>query len=333
MSVGDPFREHLPAPHRCVVNVLGTQVLARSNSRELLALLEHAFGALPRHALRSRPARLKLLLTLSPSTLRLPGREPPELRLHSGPDALMGVVDAENFAVITPGTRSAFVAVGTAMLAYPYHLRYELIEFALLTLAARVQELVPLHAACVSLGGRGLLLDGETGAGKSTLSATCIASGFDLVAEDGVFVDPATLRATGCATFLHLRAESLRFVRDAWLRERFRAAPRIRRRSGACKFELDVRSGRLALAPRPPRLAAIIVLSTSAVRAGPLLAPLTHTQTRRFLKRDQPYAAGLPQWPAFLDRIESIPAYRLLRPKHPDDAVRELRALLEKHER
>jgi hypothetical protein len=56
------------------------------------------------------------------------------------------------------------------MLRFPYHARYELIEFAVFTLAARAQGLVPLHAACVGEEGRGLLLMGESGAGKSTAS-------------------------------------------------------------------------------------------------------------------------------------------------------------------
>jgi serine kinase of HPr protein (carbohydrate metabolism regulator) len=56
-----------------------------------------------------------------------------------------------------------------------YLTRYELIEFAVFTLAQRVQGLVPLHAACVGRAGRGLLLMGGSGAGKSTLALHCLA--------------------------------------------------------------------------------------------------------------------------------------------------------------
>ena len=37
---------------------------------------------------------------------------------------------------------------------------------AVFTLAARVQQLVPLHAACVGLKGRGVLIMGASGAGN-----------------------------------------------------------------------------------------------------------------------------------------------------------------------
>lgn len=331
-EASDPFGERVRTPHRQVLHVLGAEVLVTTNSRELLGLLDHAFARLPRHRLRARTVRLQLRLLLT-SGRAIRGREPPGMRLHSGPGVLMGMLDADNFAVVSPDTRSAFVSASRAMLKFPYHLRYELIEFALLTLAARAQDLVPLHAACVALRGHGLLLDGATGSGKSTLSAACIAAGFELLAEDGVFVDPLTLRATGCATFLHLRADSLRFVRDAQLRDAFREAPGIRRRSGARKFELDARAARLRLAAQPPRLAALIVLSTAPARGRPLLVPLSRVLLKRIVRRHQPYAAGQSQWRDFVDRLATLPAYRLLRPEHPDEAVQALRELLEARSR
>lgn len=41
-----------------------------------------------------------------------------------------------------------------------------------------------LHASCVSVGGRGLLILGPSGAGKSTLAIRMLALGADLVADD-----------------------------------------------------------------------------------------------------------------------------------------------------
>jgi hypothetical protein len=64
--------------------------------------------------------------------------------------------------------------------------------------------------------------------------------------EDAVFVEPTSLRATGCANFLHVGAETVKFVNDARLRARIRRAPVIVRRGGARKFELDVRTSGLA---------------------------------------------------------------------------------------
>jgi hypothetical protein len=50
-------------------------------------------------------------------------------------------MDADNFAVVEPGERRALVVVAPWALRFPYYLRYELIEFAVQTLASRSGEL------------------------------------------------------------------------------------------------------------------------------------------------------------------------------------------------
>jgi HPr kinase/phosphorylase len=46
----------------------------------------------------------------------------------------------------------------------------------------------PLHATCVAIGGRGLLILGAAGSGKSALALDLIALGADLVADDRVLL-------------------------------------------------------------------------------------------------------------------------------------------------
>ncbi len=47
-----------------------------------------------------------------------------------------------------------------------------------------------LHAAGLSLDGRGILVPGSSGAGKSTLSVTLARAGFDFLSDDTVFLRP-----------------------------------------------------------------------------------------------------------------------------------------------
>ena len=52
-----------------------------------------------------------------------------------------------------------------------------------------------LHAACVARQGSGLLFAGTSGSGKSTLAVAFAQRGFDILADDTVFLDDTRLRA------------------------------------------------------------------------------------------------------------------------------------------
>lgn len=48
---------------------------------------------------------------------------------------------------------------------------------------------VTLHATCVAIGGRGVLLTGASGSGKSDLALRLIDRGAELVSDDGTVVE------------------------------------------------------------------------------------------------------------------------------------------------
>lgn len=327
--LADPFGERSSMIVREPLQLLGGRFRFESNSRQLLRLVDAAYAGLPRHRLSSVAPRLRIRLLLRPAaqprTRRR--REPPPIGMVSGAGLLGGATDSSDFVVMSPREEAALVVVSPQMLRYPYHTRYELIEFAVFTLAARTQGLVPLHAACVGRGGRGLLLMGPSGAGKSTVALQCVMSGFDFLSEDSVFMAPQTLLATGIANFLHVRADSLRWI------ERDRAAairnsPRIRRRSGVEKFELDLRRGGYRLAASPLRIGSVVFLSPQAAAGGPLLRPLPRASLAARLATAQAYAANQPEWRAFIKRVTGLEAFELRRGQHPLEAVEVLRALL-----
>lgn len=59
---------------------------------------------------------------------------------------------------------------------------------ALLTILGPSAGLTPLHCACVAWKGSGLLLAGESGAGKSSLSLALAQSGFDFLSDDRTLI-------------------------------------------------------------------------------------------------------------------------------------------------
>ena len=326
----DPFGEQSSLMSPGPLQLLGGRFQFESNSRELLQLVDSAYAGLPRHRLSAVVPRMRVRLLLSSPPGRSSRRlsEPPSLAMLSGPGFLAGAPHSANFVVLAPGERSALVAVSPQMLRFPYHTRYELIEFAVFTLAARVQGLVPLHAACVGRGGRGVLLMGASGAGKSTVAFHCLLQGLDFLAEDSVFVAPDTMLATGIANFLHIRADSLRWVARSRDAARIRKSPVIQRRSGVRKFEIDLRGAGYRLAPAALNIAAVVFLSPQSAGERPLLTPLSRSELPARLTADQTYAANQPQWPAFIRSVSRLDAFELRRGHHPREAVAALRELL-----
>ena len=329
----DPFRERLPAQLSRSVHLLGARFRFESNSRELLRLALSAFERLPRHQLSDTVPQMCVRLLLKdeePARAGARGKRsaPPPLAMFSGAGLLGGAADPSNLVVISPREHSALVVLSPRMLRFPYHTRYELIEFAVYTLAARAQGLLPLHAACVGRNGRGVLLMGESGAGKSTVALQCLLNGLDFLAEDSLFVEPRALLATAVSNFIHVRHDSLRWVERAADAAVLRKSPVIRRRSGVRKFEVDLRSGKFHLAPAPLRIDAVVFLSAHMAGRRPLLTHLRPAIVRRGLTSAQAYAAGLPQWPVFLRNVARVPAFELRRGQHPREAVDALSELL-----
>jgi hypothetical protein len=326
----DPFGEQAARPHHRNLQLLGARFHFESNSARLLQLVDQAFAGLPRHRLGGRSPRLlvRLQLTTRQQRAAAAAAAPPPLNTYAGPGFLCGAIDQSNLAVISPAGRSALVVVSRDMLRHAYHLRYELIEFAVYVLAARALQLVPLHAAAVGRQGRGLLLMGDSGAGKSTIALHCLMQGLEILSEDAVFVAPAGA-ATGIANFFHLQRRGLRFLRDHAGARRIRSSPIIRRRSGVEKYEVDLRRSGYRLASAPLSIQALVFLSKRRGDDDHLLVPLAARQRAARLTALQPYAAGQQGWRRFENSLAGVRTFELRRGSHPAVAVAALRSLLD----
>ncbi len=328
-AVDDPFNERARTTLRARLHVLGGDFVVDTSDAALLELAVEAFGGLPAHKVERRPRQFIVHMALNDHPQTWPrGSAPPRPILSAGAGLLCATVDAGNLAVVDTAMARAFVCVSEAMLRHRYHARYELVELAFLTLAARGQSLVPLHAACVGSDGRGVLLMGASGAGKSTLSLHGLAGGMQVLSEDSAFVAPESLRVTGVPSYLHLSPSTLRFLRAKQLRRAIERSPMIERRSGARKFEVDLRELPGNIARAPLRLAATVFLSRRAAARPTALRPLEPDAFLARLRREQPYARAQANWRAFERRIVATRAYELRRTEHPDTAVRLLQDLL-----
>jgi hypothetical protein len=323
----DPFLERVRPGHCTSAHVLGGRFEFECASSELQELVEAAYADLPRHRLSAGVPRFRVSIALAPPVPATNRGDAPHIGTLSGGGLFCGTTASSDVAVVCPESRSALVILSPNLLSFPYHARYELIEFAVFTLAARVLRLVPLHAACVGRRGGGLLLIGESGAGKSTVSLHCLLRGLDFVSEDSVFVTPHTLRATGVANFLHLRCDSIHSAPPA-TQLAIRSSPVIRRRSGVEKFEIDLRATDFRLASKPLQVCGLVFISAATASDGSLLTPLRSREVRERLARSQPYAANQAGWSTFLRRVGAIPAFELRRGRHPAEAGEALQQLL-----
>jgi hypothetical protein len=327
--LADPFGERSLAGNRRDLYVLGARVRFESNSEDLLRLVDAAYAGLPPHRLSRVPPKLRVRLLLTSSTRKHARGEPTPLQMMSGAGLIGAATESSNFMVVSPEDRGALIAVSPQMLRFPYHTRYELIEFAVFTLATRVQGLVALHAACVGNAGRGILLMGPSGAGKSTVTLQCLLDGLGFLAEDSVFVAPDTLLATGVSNYLHVRADSLRWVAQARRAATIRQSPVIVRRSGVRKYEVDLRGGEYSLAPRPLKISAVVFLSAQrASGRRSLLERVSRAEGLPRLIQEQTYAANQPSWSSFTRAAARLPFFELRRGRHPSEAVAVLRQLL-----
>lgn len=325
----DPFRERSGPAFSVRKQLLGGDFRFDSASAALLQVVEAAYAGLPPHRLPVAAPEFRIELRLLPRQASPRRAEPPPVRMQSGAGLICGVMDASNYVVLAPAQRQALVVASEDMLDRPYHLRYELVEFAVFTLATRELGLVPLHGACMGRQGRGVLLLGASGAGKSTLALHGLLHGLDFLAEDAVFVQPESLLATGVANYLHVQADALRHVDDRAARDWLERSPRIRRRSGVEKFEADLRQGPGQLAASPLALVgAVFVSAEAAGDADALLSPLRASDIATRLRADQPYASTQPGWDRFEQQLIRRGVHELRRGRHPRDAVAALHALL-----
>ena len=309
--------------------VLGGEFHFESAERQLLQLVERAYAGLPAQRFAAAAPRFTVRLVLGQARGRRRRAEPAAVQPLAAGALVGGALAGSSFMSISATARAGLIVVAPELLRFPYHLRYELIEFAVYCLAARAQQLVPLHAACIAGRRGGALVLGASGAGKSTLMLHGLRSGLRFLAEDSVLVRARGLLATGVANFLHVRADSLRFLEGTPLARQIRAAPVIVRRSGIRKYEFDLRGGDFRLAGAPVRLQALVFLSARrAARRGAAAAGCRPRRWRRACAAAQPYAAHQPGWGAFLLRARRLPAFELRRGSHPRAAVAALAQLL-----
>jgi hypothetical protein len=178
---GHPLLARQEFAHRGTFYPLGFAVEIETNSTEILLTATESWGGLVSLS-TDPPLRIRLGVTQTNST-----DCPPAPVARADGHLLSIVADAANFAVCDLLQGVAFGWVSEAALRSRLYFRYHFLEAVALSLVS-TSRASPLHAACVSLEGRGVLLCGASGAGKSTLAYACARAGWTFTSDDASYL-------------------------------------------------------------------------------------------------------------------------------------------------
>jgi hypothetical protein len=231
----DPLQSATPLPIQAEYFPMGYTLRIASNSERVHLTAASIWSRYPR--LSDEPSvRLNIAVSAGDEALPPP---PPSFR---GRDHLFSVVaDRDNFATADLRTGTGF-ACFTDNISNDY-LRYQFLEpLAYLLIAARY--LTFTHSACVALNGRGVLLCGDSGAGKTCLAFACARKGWTFISGD------ATAIVRGRDDYrLRGRPFEIRFRETARsLFPELEQYPRAIRPNGKDDIEIDPRDLRLKCA-------------------------------------------------------------------------------------
>jgi hypothetical protein len=109
---------------------------------------------------------------------------PPEPVSRAQEHLLTMVAGSDNFAICDMAGAFGFCWLTAAVASDRDYMRYHFLD-SMVYAPLEYQRLTSVHAACVALNGRGLLLSGGSGAGKSCLAFACAKSGWSFIADDG----------------------------------------------------------------------------------------------------------------------------------------------------
>jgi len=201
-----------PLDQRARFPLLGLPLEFRSNSSDVIAAAEQAFGPW-------RDLALDLIEPSDPLIVDLIVH-PAQVNDHSSMSQAQFIQRvhgdwfiASSGANLLTARRDHGYALGFVtpeLVADDAHFRYNVLECLSLLLASR-RDRTPIHAGAVAHAGRAALLFGASGSGKSTLCYACACEGFGVLAEDVVYVGlRERLRLWGNPWRIHLMPDAPR---------------------------------------------------------------------------------------------------------------------------
>jgi hypothetical protein len=170
----DPLSICADLPLEAEFHPLGFPLHMATNSAAVMEAAACAWNSFPA-TFEVPPIRLRVLVE--------PGGEAPRPPLFRAQRHLIVIAGGANFAVCDHTRGFAFCRLDSTAAADRDFTRYYFLDaMALFTLTQL--HVTPVHAACIGRHGRGLMLCGESGVGKSTLAYACARRGWTYISDN-----------------------------------------------------------------------------------------------------------------------------------------------------
>jgi hypothetical protein len=207
--LSDPLFCEFELPLRRTFYPLGFPLELETNSPDVIEAASEGWG---RFTQAFDEASARLCLAVSQSSMPL-SRLRSQVRTR---EHLMSIfADRENFVLCDFSASFAFGWLTRAVAADHPVVRYRFLTAAGLSLVSQL-ALAPLHGALIEREGCGVMLCGESCAGKSTLAYACGRAGWTFITDDGTsLVRNRTDRyAVGDPHTIRLREDAKRFFAE-----------------------------------------------------------------------------------------------------------------------
>jgi hypothetical protein len=204
-ALEDPMFARFDMPLRRMYYPLGFPLEVHTNSRDVIAAASETWGFCSQ-SFDTPPMRLSLGVVQGASE-ELP--LPPKSNFVAREHMIAIVANAWNFAVCDFDRAFSFGFVTPALASDYATLRYRFLT-PVAVMMAEYRALAPLHGALVAHNGRGIVLCGDSFAGKSTLAYACARTGWTYVSDDGTFLvrDRLDCYAVGDCHIIRFREEA-----------------------------------------------------------------------------------------------------------------------------